>query len=92
MPIIDDRTSEQLATHPVLVGGHDTFMSGWGLAKGRRSYAFWACRPENVATVRGWVDSRSDIEVTEFDHGSDNDLKHIYVVCDNHPALDDTEK
>ncbi len=57
--IQDDRTPEQKATHPILVIGTDSFMSGWGGASGGSSFAAWACRPEDESKVLRYVESRS---------------------------------
>lgn len=62
MEIKDDRTPEQMKTHTVLWGGTDSFMSGWGLAKGGASYAFWACTPDNDYQVETWVRNRGDMK------------------------------
>ena len=90
--IEDDRTANSRRTHTVLVVGTDSFMSGWGLAPGR-SYAAWACRPEDQYRVYRWVRSRSEmkrVRVVGCDYrprlGSGDHL-HIYVVNDGHAAL-----
>lgn len=86
----DDRTPKQHVTHTELIGGLDTFMSGWGRAEGKRSFAYWACEPSDVDQVRRWVRGRGDIQMGErheahCDHG--DALVHIYVVTPTHPAL-----
>lgn len=94
MIIQDDRTNEQKETHNWLVIGTDTFMSGWHFAKNGKSYAAWACKPEDRWKVLNWVESRSDMirvrEVSE-EHKryqpKGNGHCHIYVVTDNHPVL-----
>lgn len=47
MILKDDRTEEQKITHRWLVIATDSFMSGWGEARGGRSYAAWACTERN---------------------------------------------
>ena len=88
----DDRTEEQQDTHAVLWGGTDTFLSGWGKALGKKSYAFWACRPEHAGVVEAWVRDRGDIARVRrvFDPyrpRQANSVVHIYVVHDEHPSL-----
>ena len=51
MKRVDDRTSEEMKTHQIIVAGTDSFMSGWGEAKGGVSYAGWACRLADVYKV-----------------------------------------
>lgn len=89
----DDREGDQKRTHFILVGGKDTFMSGWGNAPGV-SYAFWACQPEHKKAVSRWVKDRGEIIVkrgitleTELPTLSNGDHLHIYVVADGHPSL-----
>ena len=93
MEFVDDRTEEQKRTHYVLIGGTDSFMSGWGRAKDGASYAFWACTPQDADRVESWVRSRGDIkrvrEVTN-DYRPKPDYCahcHVYVVSDEHPAI-----
>lgn len=95
----DDRTDEQKWTHDTLIGGRDRLLSGWGRAS-RSSYAYWACRREDVGAVTDWVNARGDISRVccysgdKFRHMEQDDGEttwsdhvHIYVVGDNHPAL-----
>lgn len=87
----DDRTEEQKQTHCVLWGGTDSFLSGWGCAENRQSFAFWACRDGDGNRVERWVRHRGDIKrvrqvMSDYRCGSDA-LVHIYVVDDNHPAM-----
>lgn len=88
----DDRTDEQRGTHTVLIGGYDSFMSGWGEAKGGNSCACWACRPEHAKQVERWVSSRSDMRrvAKRPENWRPSNCKHlhIYVVGDNHPAIE----
>ena len=61
MIIKDDRTPEQKKTHTVMVVMTDSFMSGWGAARGGSSVAGWACASsENVMDCEKWVRSRTD--------------------------------
>jgi hypothetical protein len=87
----DDRTVEQITTHPNIVGGRDTFMSGWGEARGGVSYAGWACRDEDVEKVYRWVKSRDEMRAVGVRRvwypKSRNARVHIYVVTPGHPAL-----
>ena len=87
----DDRTVEQKKTHTWLVGGTDRFMSGWGLAEGGTSFAFWACLPKHARKVLAWVKSRGDITrvrtVARNYRPAGIGHCHIYTVNDRHPAL-----
>jgi hypothetical protein len=62
MQIQDDRTPEQRATHTCLVVGTDRFMSGWGKARGGKSYAAWACEPAKRNDCLCWVERRGDMQ------------------------------
>jgi hypothetical protein len=88
---VDDRTEEQFQTHTQLVGGHDRFMSGWGGARGGKSYAAWACRPEDFDRVWLWVNRRKDLKNVRVEEGSFKVRGaghcHTYVVDEGHPAL-----
>ena len=44
MKRVDDRTPDEIKTHIWIVAGTDSFLSGWGEAKGGVSYAGWACK------------------------------------------------
>ena len=92
----DDRTPAERTTHPILIVGTDSFMSGWGKAEGGTSYAAWACRQEDERAVLEWVERRGDmkrVRVT-FDLPSapyrpkGRGHLHIYVVREDHPALE----
>lgn len=91
MEIEDDRKGTQQSRLSVLIGGKDSFMSGWGRAsRGGISYAYWACSPEDAETVERWVRSRGDIDVScrdEPPQGRRGDHCHIYCVESTHPAL-----
>lgn len=92
MTFVDERTAEQKQTHYLLFGGTDSFLSGWGKAKGGNSYAFWACEPKHSWKVSEWVQGRRDIKrfrqvSSRYRPTAKNGHCHIYVVTDNHPAL-----
>lgn len=91
MELQDDRTPEQKKTHKVLIGGTDTFLSGWGKAKGGKSFAFWACTYDNADKVFQWVSNRSDIKKVRYVSSNYRPNAkghcHIYVVTENHPAI-----
>ena len=84
-------------THTVLITATDKFLSGWGLAKNGKSRCAWACKEEHADTVYNWVNGRSDMKYVNIHYlrkerkyypGSGTAHFHIYVVDDNHPALD----
>jgi hypothetical protein len=89
----DDRLTGDHSLYTELVGGRDTFMSGWGDAPGS-SFAFWACRPADVKLVEAWVEGRGDISSVRVRHDagacpvqlSKRDHCHIYPVGEGHPA------
>lgn len=89
----DDRTEEQRRALTVLVGGKDTYLSGWGRAEGGDSWALWACRPEDEEAVRRWVQSRGDIpRVTQHEPANIRRTAgvvhvHIYVADEEHIAV-----
>jgi hypothetical protein len=89
----DDRTSAAKHSHTILVGGIDSFLSGWGPCEGGKSYAFWACRPEDADRAALWVRARGDMRWVRMRQGDyrpsigPRDHCHIYVVGENHPAL-----
>ena len=83
MIIQDDRTDDQKKTHQWLVVGTDSFMSGWGEAKGMVSYAAWATTQEGLNDTLCWVERRGDMKRIRVVYG---DYKpkgkvhlHIYV-------------
>ena len=92
----DDRTPEQKKRLTWLVIGTDSFMSGWGGAKGGNSFAAWACQPKDRNKVLQWVSSRGEMKrVREHNEaysgkyrpGSSCVHLHIYDVEPGHPAL-----
>lgn len=61
--INDERTTEQKQLNQHFVMGKDSFMSGWGRAKNKVSYAVWLCEDENdLDKLEEWVESRGDME------------------------------
>ncbi len=91
MVIVDDRTSEQKKTHPFLVIGTDSFMSGWGQAKDGVSYAAWACTEADEPKVLRWVESRKEMKRVRVVYGSwkpkGTGHAHIYLVDKEHSSL-----
>ncbi len=87
----DERTTEEFKTHPILWGGTDRFLSGWGMAEGGNSFAFWACRMDDEGQVERWVRSRSDMKNVRqvMSDYRPKGAAHttVYVVRDGHPAL-----
>ena len=88
----DDRTKEERDTHPVIVLGTDSFMSGWGKCRDGTSYAGWACRYEDLDKVLRWVHSRSEMKrvrtvCSDYRPGSLPGDCHIYVVNEGHRSL-----
>lgn len=90
--LIDDRNPLQKTTHNVLIAATDKFMSGWGMATGGSSFVAWACRPKDAPRVEAWVRNRPEMirvrRVAKNWRGARAAQVHIYVVNDNHPALD----
>jgi hypothetical protein len=61
--INDKRTNEQKQLDQYFVMGKDTFMSGWGHAENKVSYAVWVCKDKNDRDkLKEWVKSRGDIK------------------------------
>ena len=87
----DDRTQEQKKTHIALVTATDKFLSGWGEAKGGLSKCAWACKPEHFDKVFKWVSNRTDMKYVSYHvnnwYPKNYEHLHIYVVEENHPAL-----
>ena len=91
----DDRTPAQQLSHPCLVVGTDSFLSGWGGASGGASYGAWACAERDWSTVERWVRQRGDMRRVRrmvdrpglrYRPGSACAHLHIYVVTPAHPA------
>ena len=94
----DDRTPEQQITHPCLVVGTDSFLSGWGEAQDGASYAAWACPEEDWSTVERWVRQRGDMRRVRqavdtprspYRPGRRCAHLHIYVAANNCGARQD---
>lgn len=86
---IDERTAGEHHTHRCVVVALDKFMSGWGKAPGK-SWACWACRPEDREQVERWVRGRDElrrVRVGDPPKPSLRDHVHVYVIRDGHPAL-----
>lgn len=94
--IEDRRTEEQKKTHPVLIVARDKFMSGWGLAKGGKSYAAWACRPQDERDTFIWVSNRKEMRNVRITHTlpriKAGDHLSVYVVDLHHPAYRKTNE
>lgn len=88
MQIQDDRTDSQRETHPFLVIGTDTFLSGWGKAEGGVSYAAWACPEQWLPHVFDMVRARRDMRRVRTTSGKwsprGRGHAHIYVVTPEH--------
>ncbi len=91
--IQDDRSDDQKSTHNRAVVARDSFMSGWGGAKGGYSFAAWACSPDaNFDKLWCWVQNRDDmknvreIDLDEYEPESGAAHFHIYVCTENHPS------
>ena len=89
----DDRKGREKYTHCNLIGGVDTFLSGWGKAENGLSWAFWACRDKDKENVWTWVKNRGDIKHTR-ERGKDyrpsagkHGHFHVYVVHEGHNSL-----
>lgn len=95
MVVKDDRTDAQRKELTILIVGTDSFMSGWGEARGGKSVAAWACSHEHADRVEQWVRSRSDMRRVRRVYDSPRRYRprgnvkhfHVYVVSENHPAL-----
>jgi hypothetical protein len=77
------------------VVARDKFMSGWGQAEGRSSYAAWLCRENQLPYVRQWVESRPEmthVDVLIRDAAASRAKRSrnhwsFYVVEGRHPSL-----
>ena len=91
----DDRTDDEKQTHHILITALDKVMSWWGGAAGGQSRCAWACTPEQSGRVYAWVHGRSDMtyvnrhneKIKKYYPPAGTAHFHIYVVDDNHPAL-----
>ena len=86
----DDRSEAEKATHTLAVVGRDSFLSGWGMAKGGFSRAAWACGPDvNPDRVFNWVKARGDMKYVTFvdlrTYRPPRGTKHFHIyVADQH--------
>lgn len=85
MILKDDRTEAQKKTHTTIVMGTDSFMSGWGDARGGSSYAGWACKESEINACESWVQGRRDMKRVRIVSGDYRPIPskpghcHIYV-------------
>ena len=97
MILTDDRNENEMVSHPNLIGGLDSYLSGWGRADDVNSYAYWACADEHVKAVEKWVSSREEFSgvsvfksvenISSYVTCSEDNLVHVYVVNENHRAV-----
>jgi len=92
----DDRSESQLQSHTWLVAGRDKYLSKFGPGKTMGgSTAAWACKPEHRHAVLSWVSNRSDMTYVRDTSLAAlwkvTGLVHVYVVGDDHPALNGSE-
>ena len=97
MILTDDRNEQEKVSHPNLIGGLDSYLSGWGRADLVNSYAYWSCSDEHVKAVEKWVSKREEFsgvcvfksveDISSYVTCSEYDLVHVYVVNENHRAV-----
>lgn len=87
----DDRTEEQKKTHRWAIVARDSYMSGWGGARGGTSRCAWACHPDvNTDRVFNWVNKRSEmkrvalVDLTTYRAPKGTAHFHIYVCNPDH--------
>jgi hypothetical protein len=97
--ITDDRTAEQRETHTIGIAGTDSFLSGWGGARGGASVAIWAVSPDVSADrVESWVKRRGDmknvrtVDLRLYKPRANVAHVHIYVVGSDHPSVKKQER
>ena len=62
----DRRTVDQIKSHPILIGGCDSFLSELaGKPFADNSYAYWACKEVDADKVGEWVRSRGEFKYVE---------------------------
>lgn len=97
--IQDDRDEKEIVTHTRGVIARDTFLSGWGKAKGKTSYAVWAYDPNVLrgAAILSNIKDRDEmrnvniVELTTpkgkdtYSHLPPRGHIHIYVMNPGHP-------
>ena len=93
MILEDDRTEEQRKTHRLAIVARDSFMSGWGGAKGGASRCAWACAPDvNPDRVFNWVKSRGEmrhvslVDLRTYRPARNTAHFHVYVCNSDHVA------
>ncbi len=94
MILKDDRIDEQKKTHTLAVVARDSFMSGWGGARGGASRCAWAFDPSKVNSDRvfNWVKSRTEMKhinlvlINNYRAPRETTHFHIYVADEKHPA------
>ena len=99
--IKDQRTDKEKETSNYFVMGRDTFMSGWGEAEDKLSYAVWFCETkEQYDLLLSWVKDRGDMKhveggdaekfdaylKTRFAYPSIVDHITLYATSKYHPA------
>jgi len=88
---VDDRNTEQLKTHTILITATDKCLSNWGNVCPGASKCAWACKDWDTADkMYNWVNNRSDMKYVNINTSKwypKASHVHIYVVNDSHPAL-----
>ena len=83
--IKDTRTDQERKTHTWAVIGTDTFLSGYGDAHGKISYAGWAFDTMDIGgKILKWVKSRGDmkrIRVVNLKTYRPRGSVHITIYC-----------
>ena len=91
---IDDRRVGRHKRYDMVLA-HDTFMSGWGRAKGGESYVAWSAEPAYIQAVKEWVEKKPEmkhVRIVPSDWVNTNkNVAHlsIHMVDDYHPAITD---
>lgn len=90
----DDRNELQKNTHYIGVVARDSFMSGWGGAKGGNSRVAWAVESYYHADkLFAWVKSRKEMKNVNIVNLNDYRAPrgtahfHVYVAGADHPAF-----
>ena len=91
--VLDDRSEAQRETHVRGVVARDSFMSGWGGARGGYSRVAWACSPDaDIEKLYKWVKNRDDMQcvnkvgLKSYIPPRGTAHFHIYVCTENHPS------
>ena len=88
--IIDRREPAELAGDYVLIGGRDSFMSGWGNGVGG-SYAYWSVPRHLADTMLQWVKARDEfsrVKVYQTIPYKPKGHVSVYAYNPKHPAFD----